>query len=201
MNNLSGKRMETIRFEEILSIGETICIKFKRCGNGVESDANETMCSFLNRFGGDMFLGLEDNGQVSGVLANPILASFFRKIGLADKLGSGVRNMYKYTRYYYDGKPQFLKEDIFQIVLDDIDDTVKCIDQLENGIDRLIVEFMLEDPRISFIELTEAIGFSGRAIAVHVKSLAERHIIARKGNNKNGYWEVNIQKEMNDGNK
>ncbi len=56
---------------------------------------------------------------------------------------------------------------------------------------------MQEKPRISFTELTEATGFSRRAIAVHVKSLAERHIISLKGNNKNGYWEVNIQKEMN----
>lgn len=48
--------METKRFEEILSLGETICIEFKRCGNGVESDVYETVCSFLNSFGGDIFL-------------------------------------------------------------------------------------------------------------------------------------------------
>lgn len=53
---------------------------------------------------------------------------------------------------------------------------------------------MQENPRTSFTELTEVTGFSRRAIAVHVKSLAERHIIAHKGNNKNGFWEVNIQK-------
>lgn len=141
---------------------------------------------------------------------NPIIASFFRNIGLADKLGSGVRNMYKYARYYHGGKPQFLEQDIFRIVLDYTDDTlkytdetvnapiectdapIKCTDQLEDKIDRQIVEYMQKKPRISFTELTEATGFSRRAIAVHVKSLAERHIIARKGNNKNGYWEVHI---------
>lgn len=150
---------------------------------------------------------------------NPIIASFFRNIGLADKLGSGVRNIYKYAKYYHGGKPQFLEQDIFRIVLDYTDETVKstnasvsapikctdapikCTDQLEDGIDRQIVEFMQENPRISFTELTEATGFSRRAIAVHVKSLAERRIIARKGNNRNGYWEVNIQHEMNDGSK
>lgn len=141
---------------------------------------------------------------------NPIIASFFRNIGLADKLGSGVRNMYKYARYYHGGKPQFLEQDIFRIVLDYTDDTlkytdetvnapikctdapIKCTDQLEDKIDRQIVEYMQKKPRISFTELTEATGFSRRAIAMHVKSLAERHIIARKGNNKNGYWEVHI---------
>lgn len=56
---------ETIR--TILEIGETIAVEFKRCGNGIESDVYETVCSFLNRFGGDIFLGIQDNGTVSGV--------------------------------------------------------------------------------------------------------------------------------------
>ncbi len=40
----------------ILKIGETIAVEFKRCGNGIENDTYETVCSFLNRFGGDLFL-------------------------------------------------------------------------------------------------------------------------------------------------
>ena len=39
--------MDTKRFEEILSLGETICTEFKRCGNGIESDVYETVCSFI----------------------------------------------------------------------------------------------------------------------------------------------------------
>ena len=31
---------------------------------------------------------------------NPSIASFFRNIGLADELGSGVRNLYYYGRRY-----------------------------------------------------------------------------------------------------
>lgn len=41
--------------KSILEIGETIAVEFKRCGNGVENDVYETVCSFLNRFGGDLF--------------------------------------------------------------------------------------------------------------------------------------------------
>ena len=54
--------MEQERFKEILEIGETIRVEFKRCGNGIESDTYETVCSFLNRFGGDIFLGVTDSG-------------------------------------------------------------------------------------------------------------------------------------------
>lgn len=59
--------MDAGRMKEILNIGETIAVEFKRCGNGIEHDVYETVCSFLNRFGGDIFLGVEDDGTVSGV--------------------------------------------------------------------------------------------------------------------------------------
>ena len=54
--------MDLKRIEQILKVGETIAVEFKRCGNKVESDVYETVCSFLNRFGGDLFLGVLDNG-------------------------------------------------------------------------------------------------------------------------------------------
>lgn len=59
--------MDSNAIKTILKIGETIAVEFKRCGNGIESDVYETVCSFLNRFGGDIFLGVLDNGTVSGV--------------------------------------------------------------------------------------------------------------------------------------
>lgn len=51
----------------VLKIGETAAVEFKRCGNGIESDVYETVCSFLNRFGGDLFMGVLDDGTVLGV--------------------------------------------------------------------------------------------------------------------------------------
>jgi ATP-dependent DNA helicase RecG len=54
----------------IFDVGEHIAIEFKRCGNGIESDTYETVCSFLNRFGGDIFLGVEDSGKVCGIPEN-----------------------------------------------------------------------------------------------------------------------------------
>jgi hypothetical protein len=46
---------------------------------------------------------------------NPIIASFFRNIGLADELGSGVRNLYKYGRRYSDGDPKLIDGDAFRV--------------------------------------------------------------------------------------
>lgn len=59
--------MDLKEFQSILTIGETVAVEFKRCGNGIESDTYETVCSFLNRFGGDIFMGILDDGTVVGV--------------------------------------------------------------------------------------------------------------------------------------
>ena len=59
--------MDVKAFESILDIGENVAVEFKRCGNGIEQDVYESVCSFLNRFGGDIFLGVLDDGTVMGV--------------------------------------------------------------------------------------------------------------------------------------
>ena len=48
---------------------------------------------------------------------NPIIAAFFRNIGYADQLGSGVRNLFKYSKYYSGKEPQFVESDVFKIVV------------------------------------------------------------------------------------
>lgn len=56
--------MDLSTLQSVLEIGETIGVEFKRCGNGIESDVYESVCSFLNRFGGDIYMGVLDDGTV-----------------------------------------------------------------------------------------------------------------------------------------
>ena len=44
---------------------------------------------------------------------NPPIAKVFREIGLAEELGSGMRNSYKYTKLYSGGGPVFTEGDVF----------------------------------------------------------------------------------------
>lgn len=48
---------------------------------------------------------------------NPAISKVFREIGLADELGSGMRNTYKFTKLYSGGVPQFLEGDIFKTII------------------------------------------------------------------------------------
>lgn len=66
--------MNNETLSEVLSIGETANIEFKRCGQQPEKDTFESICSFANTFGGSIFLGVEDDGTVSGIKADNLLA-------------------------------------------------------------------------------------------------------------------------------
>lgn len=48
---------------------------------------------------------------------NPLIAAFFRNIGYADQLGSGVRNLFKYSKYYSGQEPKFIEDDKFRIIV------------------------------------------------------------------------------------
>ena len=48
---------------------------------------------------------------------NPIIASFFRNIGWSDRLGSGVRNIFKYSKYYSGEEPEFVEGDVFRLIV------------------------------------------------------------------------------------
>ena len=48
---------------------------------------------------------------------NPPISKVFREIGLADELGSGMRNTYKYTQLYSGGIPEFIEGDVFRTVI------------------------------------------------------------------------------------
>ena len=81
------KFMDTKTLKTLLKIGETITIEFKRCGNKIESDVYETVCAFLNRFGGDILLGVLNDGTVNGVSENAapqLIKNFIKCIGNPD---------------------------------------------------------------------------------------------------------------------
>jgi len=61
--------------------------------------------------------GLIDPNNFSPFPKNPVIAQFFKEIGWADELGSGVRNIFKYSRVYFKNDPKIIEEDIFKIIL------------------------------------------------------------------------------------
>ena len=53
--------------DRYIQAGEGISVEFKRCGAQPRQDTFETICSFANRQGGSILLGVRDDGAVEGV--------------------------------------------------------------------------------------------------------------------------------------
>ncbi|MDR2005739.1 MAG: putative DNA binding domain-containing protein [Acidaminococcales bacterium] len=52
---------------QLIRGGEGLTVEFKRCTDKLTNAVYETVCSFSNRYGGYILLGVEDNGEVTGV--------------------------------------------------------------------------------------------------------------------------------------
>ena len=59
--------MNIKQIKELLKQGEGLNVEFKKAKNTLPGNLFETVCSFLNTDGGYIFLGVDDNGNVSGV--------------------------------------------------------------------------------------------------------------------------------------
>jgi ATP-dependent DNA helicase RecG len=145
---------------------------------------------------------------------NPLIASFFRNIGLADELGSGVRRLYYYSRRYSGQDPQLVDGDVFRIVvpLDDAYsfDAEKDKPQTANrkpqtanrkrgGLygetvcaptELAVLAFLRKNPTATHNEIANAVGKSVRTVQSAVSSLKKKELLAHEGARNNGRWIV-----------
>lgn len=53
--------------QHIINKGEGINVEFKSATSAIPKNLFETVCAFLNRIGGNILLGVEDDGSISGI--------------------------------------------------------------------------------------------------------------------------------------
>lgn len=92
------------------------------------------------------------------------ISKVFREIGLADELGSGMRNTFKYTKLYSGGTPEFIEGDVFRtivplapIAVEKVGPKICPQDKHQDEIYAAILEFCVE-PR-SKVEILEYCGY------------------------------------------
>lgn len=141
---------------------------------------------------------------------NPIIASFFRNIGLADELGSGVRNLYYYGKRYSGKDPELIDGDIFRIIVPLNDNysfgggpgeaflrefAARYGEKFgenfgENRTKNKIIVAIQENPKTSAKSMAKQLGITTRAVEKNLSSLKADGIIERIGPAKGGYWVV-----------
>lgn len=129
---------------------------------------------------------------------NPTISKVFREIGLADELGSGMRNTYKYTQLYSGRKPLFEEGDIFRTII-----PLSKIATQKVGYQYSEVRDFAQDKEelIEFIKLQIRLNnkITRHAIAdkahVSVKTIErivkEMGVLKYVGVGRNGHWEIN----------
>lgn len=146
------------------------------------------------------FEGRIDPADFTPRSKNPILAKFFVNIGRADELGSGVRNLYKYTKIYTGGsEPELIEGNVFKIIvpLALVDDKNKV--QLKSNdcalnctlTETKIFEFIKANPTATQKAIAEAVSMSVNTVKNATVKLQELGYLTREGSKKTGYWVVN----------
>ena len=134
---------------------------------------------------------------------NPVIAAFFRNIGMADELGSGTRNLYKYGRRYSGQDPQMIDGDVFRIIVP-LDESYSFdarskkapnkAPKTENGalIEALIIKHLHDNPRMTQLEICTATGSTRRVVQKAFAALKEKGQLRREGSKMNGVWIVEV---------
>jgi ATP-dependent DNA helicase RecG len=129
---------------------------------------------------------------------NPILARFFVNIGYADTLGSGVRNLYNFTKIYSGGEPELLEGDIFQTIVpllpsESYGVTEKVTEGVTEGVtekEASILALIKANNQITTTELAETLSVSRKTISARIKGLKEKGMLKRIGSDTKGTWEI-----------
>jgi ATP-dependent DNA helicase RecG len=124
---------------------------------------------------------------------NPLLANFFVNIGRADVLGSGVRNLYKYTKIYSGDEPELVEGDVFRTIvpmaLSDISESKndKMSDKKHRG---ALLATLASNGEISASEAAMIIGCSAKTARRVLLQLVDEGVVTATGGNRNRKYRV-----------
>jgi ATP-dependent DNA helicase RecG len=152
--------------------------------------------------------GLIDPLNFAPYPKNPVIAKFFREIGRADELGSGVRNLFKYgPEYTHGGIPELIEGDVFKASIplraihviggELIANWAEVRNKVRNkfGIklganSEKILELILQNEQRSAADIAKTMKISPRAVEKQLSNLKRIGVIERIDSRKTGYWRI-----------
>ena len=136
---------------------------------------------------------------------NPAISKVFREIGLADELGSGMRNTYKYTQLYSGQNPLFEEGDIFRTIIplkkiatqkvgggnvahDVAHGVAHDVAHDKIALEEFIKEKVRSNGRITRKAIADEARVSVKTIERTIKEIDNLNYV---GSGNNGHWELN----------
>ncbi len=131
---------------------------------------------------------------------NPPISKVFREIGLADELGSGMRNTYKYSKLYSGAEPTFREGDIFRIIVPLNEASTATVgppkvpkshdETLDETLELAILAQIRMNPSITQRELSKQLAVSLTTIKRAMALMVKKQVLQRTGGKRFGYWEI-----------
>ena len=149
-------------------------------------------------------MGILDLQKFEPFPKNPSISKVFREIGIADELGSGMRNTYKYTQLYSGATPIFEEGNIFRTIIplkkiatqkvggENVahgvaHDVAHGVAHDKEKIITIIKEKIRLNNKITRQAIADEIGVSKKTIERYMKEINNLKYI---GSGNNGYWEL-----------
>jgi ATP-dependent DNA helicase RecG len=133
---------------------------------------------------------------------NPHIIQLFTQIGRCEELGTGIRNVYKYSKAYSgEDNIGFEEKDIFiaQVPLGDIFADKKanedCTKDCTKYCTKEILHIISQNPEITTTKLAEEMSVARRTIANYINILKKENKIVRVNGKKHGYWKISTKKD------
>lgn len=108
---------------------------------------------------------------------NPLIANFFTIMGRSDTLGSGVKNLYKYTPIYSGGgNPELYEADIFKISIPLTEKAVSEV-KLESEMterEQLVYDMICKNPKISIDDIAANLDVTRRTVLRDVQEIKKK---------------------------
>ena len=126
---------------------------------------------------------------------NPSISKVFREIGLADELGSGMRNTYKYTQLYSKEQPLFEEGNTFKTIIPlkkiatkrvGGENVAQDVAQDKNSLIEFIKKKVRNNDRVTRKEIADEAGVSLKTIERIIKEIDDLRYV---GSGYSGHWE------------
>ena len=128
---------------------------------------------------------------------NPSISKVFREIGLADELGSGMHNTYKYTQLYSGENPIFEEGDVFRTMIPLKKIVIQRVggENVAQNVPRMspeeikckIIDMIQKNNYVSRKYMADTLGINEKTITRYIKDIPDVRYV---GKGKNGHWEL-----------
>ncbi len=146
-------------------------------------------------------LTIEQIKEGGSKIRNRCIAEVFGRMKIIESWGTGIKRMFSSCKAYGIREPELLEVgDSFRVNLyrpsyhevhqSSPKSSPKSSLKNLNATQQKIADMILENPKVTQVDMAEKLDISTRAVKKSIKDLTEKGILERVGSSRSGYWKL-----------